>query len=57
MNFGELAMNGEWDEEDAAVMRGFLMDENSPDAMFKLLGFSPPSSKERRQHKIKKMFN
>lgn len=57
----ELAMNGEWDdvgdEEDALVMRGWLMDENSPDAMFKLLGFNPPSSKERRQWKIKKTFN
>lgn len=57
----ELAMNGEWDdigdEEDALVMRGWLMDENSPDAMFKLLGLNPPSSRERRQWKIKKTFN
>lgn len=57
----ELAMNGEWDDtgddEDAMVMRGWLMDEDSPDAMFKMLGFNPPSSKERRQYKIKKTFN
>jgi hypothetical protein len=57
----ELAMNGEWDdagdEEDALVMRSWLMDENQSDAMFKMLGFKPPSSKERRKWKIKKMFN
>lgn len=57
----QAVMDGEYDdtgdEEDAMVMRGWLMDENSPDAMFKMLGFNPPSSKERRQWKIKKTFN
>jgi hypothetical protein len=57
----QLAMEGEWDDtgddEDAMVMRNMLMDENVPDAMFKMLGFNPPSSKEKRRHKIKKTFN
>jgi hypothetical protein len=55
------AMNGEWDdtgdEEDAMVMRNMLMDENSPNAMFKMLGFNVPSSKERMKHKIRKTLN
>lgn len=55
------AMDGEWDdpadEEDQEEMRGWLMDENAPDAMFKQMGFRIPSSKERRQWKMKKTFN
>lgn len=55
------AMDGEWDdpadEEDAEELRCWLMDENSPDEMFKQMGFRVPSSKERRQWKIKKTFN
>lgn len=55
------AMDGEWDDpadgEDAEEMRGWLMDDNAPDEFFKQLGFRIPSSKERRQWKIKKTFN
>lgn len=54
-------MDGEWDdpadEEDAEEMRGWLMDDDVPDAMFKQMGFRVPSSKERRQWKMKKTFN
>jgi hypothetical protein len=54
-------MDGEWDDhadaEDAEEMRGWLMDENVPDEMFKQMGFRVPSSKERRQWKMKKTFN
>jgi hypothetical protein len=54
-------MDGEWDdpadEEDQEEMRGWLMDDNAPDEMFKQLGFRVPSSKERMQWKMKKTFN
>lgn len=57
----ELAINGEWDvvgdEEDSEVMRGVLMDDDAPDALFEQLGFHVPTSKERRQWKMKKTFN
>jgi len=57
----ERVINGEFDdpadEEDAAEMRGWLMDDNAPDEMFRQLGFRVPSSKERRQWKIKRTFN
>lgn len=57
----ERVMNGEFDdpadEEDAEEMRGWLMDENSPDEMFKQMGFRIPTSEERSHWKIKKTFN
>lgn len=46
-------INGKYDEkadlEDQAEMRGWLMDENSPDAMFTMLGFEVPTKIEREQ--------
>lgn len=44
------------DETDQAEMRGWLMDENSPDEMFRQLGFKVPTSDERKNwHKQKEL--
>ena len=54
-------MDGVYDEsadaEDQAEMRGWLMDDNAPDAMFKELGFDIPTKQEREQWKLKSKFN
>jgi len=54
-------MDGVYDEpadkEDQAEMRGWLMDEGSPDAMFTTLGFDVPTKQEREQWKKKSKFN
>lgn len=54
-------INGDFDDpadkEDQEEMRGWLMDDNAPDAMFKELGFRVPTSKERRQWKMKRTFS
>jgi hypothetical protein len=54
-------MDGEFDDgadqEDQQEMRGWLMDENSSDAMFEQLGFAVPTKQERRKWKYKKFFN
>lgn len=45
------------DEEDQQEMRGWLMDDNSPDAMFTMFGFAVPTPEEREQRKKSKQFN
>ena len=54
-------MNGTYDEpadkEDQAEMRGWLMDDNSPDVMFTTLGFAVPTKEEREQWKLKSKLN
>lgn len=45
------------DEVDQAEMRGWLMDEGSPDAMFTMLGFKVPTKTEREQWHNKKILN
>lgn len=45
------------DEEDKAEMRGWLMDENSPDSAFKTLGFAIPTEQERKDWKQKSKLN
>lgn len=54
-------MNGKYDEpadgEDQQEMRGWLMDDNSPDGMFTMLGFEIPTKEEREQRKKGKMLN
>lgn len=54
-------MDGVYDEpadkEDQAEMRGWLMDEDSPDGMFTALGFDVPTKEERRQWKEKSKLN
>jgi hypothetical protein len=54
-------MDGVYDEpadkEDQAEMRGWLIDDNSPDGMFTTLGFEVPTKEEREQHKQKSKLN
>lgn len=54
-------MDGEYDdpadEEDLEEMRGWLMDDNSPDEMFKAIGLRIPTYEERRQRKSKSNSN
>lgn len=54
-------MKGKYDEpadlEDQAEMRGWLMDDNSPDGMFTMLGFTPPTKEEREARKRSKTDN
>jgi len=54
-------MNGKYDEpadkEDQEEMRGWLMDDNSPDGMFTMLGFEIPTKEEREKRKNGKLFN
>lgn len=54
-------MNGVYDEpadkEDQAEMRGWLIDDNSPDGIFTALGFEVPTELERKQHKEKSKMN
>jgi len=54
-------MSGDFDDEadaeDQQEMRGWLMDDNSPDAMFKTLGFDPPTKKEREERRKGKLNN
>lgn len=54
-------MDGEYDDpadtEDQEEMRGWLMDDNSPDGMFKALGFAIPTQQERQQRKNGKELN
>lgn len=54
-------MNGKYDEpadkEDQEEMRGWLMDDNSPDGMFTTLGFKVPTKEERENRKKGKLFN
>lgn len=42
------------DKEDQEEMRGWLIDDNSPDAMFTMLGFEPPTKEERELRKKQK---
>lgn len=39
------------DEQDQQEMRGWLISDGAPDAMFKELGFAPPSQAERLLNK------
>lgn len=52
-------ISGKYDEpadlEDQAEMRGWLMDDNSSDAMFIMLGLEIPT-KEEREHRSKGKF-
>jgi hypothetical protein len=54
-------MNGKYDEpadkEDQEEMRGWLMDDNSPDGMFTMLGFEVPTKEEREKRNKGKMLN
>lgn len=45
------------DEEDQAEMRGWLMNDNSPDEMFTVLGFKAPTKQEREDWKKKAKLN
>lgn len=45
------------DQEDQAEMRGWLIDDNAPDGMFKQLGFAIPTKEERKYHKQKSKSN
>ena len=51
-------MNGKYDEpadkQDQEEMRGWLISDGSPDAMFEMLGFKLPSEAER---KLKRQIN
>lgn len=57
----EQVMDGDFDDpadvEDQEEMRGWLLDDNSPDDMFKALDLRVPSNKERLKHRMKKTFN
>lgn len=57
----ERVMDGEFDDdadkEDQEEIRGWLMDDNSPDLMFEQLGFRVPTKQERRKWKYKKFMN
>jgi hypothetical protein len=54
-------MDGVYDEpadkEDQAEMRGWLIDDNSPDGMFTALGFEIPTKEERELWKQKSKMN
>lgn len=54
-------MDGVYDEpadaQDCAEMRGWLMDDNSPDVMFEQLGLGVPTKDEREQWHKKKFLN
>jgi hypothetical protein len=54
-------INGKYDEpadeEDQEEMRGWLMDDNSPDAMFTMFGFKIPTKQEREQRNKNKILN
>lgn len=54
-------INGKYDEpadkEDQEEMRGWLMDDNSSDQMFKALGFQIPTKEERKLRKRQKLNN
>jgi len=54
-------MNGDYDEpadaEDQEEMRGWLMEDNSPDGMFKALGFRIPTKEERELYRKQKEQN
>jgi hypothetical protein len=60
-NIREDVMNGVYDdkadEQDAAEMRMWLLDDNAGDGMFKALGFEVPTKEERQQHFNKKSLN
>jgi hypothetical protein len=45
------------DDEDQEEMRGWLMDDNSPDALFEQLGFKVPTKEERELRKKGKLLN
>lgn len=45
------------DETDQEEMRGWLLDDNSTDVMFKTLGFKVPTKEEREQWHNKKILN
>lgn len=57
----EMVMNGKFDEpadlEDQEEMKGWLMDDNSPDGMFQALGFKIPTKEERDNWHKKKFLN
>lgn len=51
-------IQGKYDEPaDQEEMRGWFMDDNSPDAMFTMLGFKIPTSEERERRKKGKVLN
>lgn len=54
-------INGKYDEpadkEDQEEVRGWLMDDNSPDGMFTVLGFEIPTKEERETRKKGKILN
>jgi hypothetical protein len=54
-------MDGKYDDpcdpDDQEEMRGWLMDDNSTDAMFTMLGFKIPTQEERTARKNGKAFN
>lgn len=54
-------INGKYDEpadkQDQAEMIGWLMDDNSPDTMFTMLGFPIPTKEERENWHKKKTLN
>lgn len=54
-------VEGKYDEpadaEDQEEMRGWLMDDNSPDSVFEMLGFKVPTKEEKEQRKKSKILN
>lgn len=54
-------INGKYDEPadklDEAQMRGWLLDDDAPDAMFEVFGFKVPTEQERQQWHNKKLLN
>lgn len=54
-------MQGKYDEpadkEDQEEMRGWLMDDNSPDGMFTTLGLKVPTKEERENRKKGRFLN
>jgi hypothetical protein len=54
-------MAGKYDEtldtEDQQEMRGWLMDDGSPDSMFEALGFAIPTKQERETRQRQKSLN